>query len=109
MSKIISIQSRQEINAQNYEENCKLIEKSGRYIGCLPKQDTKYFRQYIDKLQINQTLLDELMCEWQDDYDVFLNSLQNTLIGLKMKIFNPENDNVCIDINGNLWFVPKSS
>ncbi|SFM52930.1 hypothetical protein SAMN03159341_14314 [Paenibacillus sp. 1_12] len=114
MDEIYDFFSRKSFNKlvdHDYEHNAETIEKHGKYIGVLTKQQTQLLRSTFDMLLFNKNQVEMLMSEYEDlrsDYEqkafdavIFLRASKNGVD------YNSEDWELYVDVKGHCWIIKK--
>jgi len=94
---------------QDYKRNEETVNERGRYIGVLPKNETKVVRDLVDQLGRKKAQIDQLVAEWNTLYEgyAFMMSGVLALLNVDMDEFHPETDDIYVDKDGHVWIVKR--
>lgn len=97
---------------QNTEENDRLVQENGKYVGHIHKNIAKVFRDRMRLLDAKSDQIDRLVEEWEQLVQHHTRELANLFVMLDVDpgTFNPEHHGVMISEDGHVWIVdlPKS-
>ncbi|WP_127505967.1 hypothetical protein [Paenibacillus humicus] len=112
LAQIYDFLSRQPLNKlkqHNYEQNDRIIEQHGKYIGVLTKQRTETLREIIDLMELKKKQIEQLMSEFEElrsGYDGMVLEAVSFLGAKKNGIdFDPETWDFYVDVKGHCWVI----
>lgn len=112
MAQIYDFLSRQPLSRlkhHDYEQNDRIIEQQGKYIGVLTKQRTESLREIIDLMELKKKQIEQLMSEFEElrsGYDEMVLEAVSFLGAKKNGVdFDPEIWDLYVDVKGHCWVV----
>ncbi|WP_435924464.1 hypothetical protein [Paenibacillus sp. DYY-L-2] len=112
MAQIYDFLSRQPLSRlkyHDYEQNDRIIEQHGKYIGVLTKQRTESLREIIDLIELKKKQIEQLMSEFEElrsGYDEIVLEAVSFLGAKKNGVdFDPETWDFYVDVKGHCWVV----
>ncbi|GGF88667.1 hypothetical protein [Paenibacillus aceti] len=107
----LSRQPLSKLKQHNYEQNDKIIEQHGKYIGVLTKQRTESLREIIDLMKLKKNQIKQLVSEFEElrsGYDEMVQEAVSFLEAKKNGVdFDPETWDFYVDVKGHSWVVKK--
>ncbi len=99
----------QDLAKVDYQGNEEAVEELGRYVGNLPKRETKEVRNLIQQLTVKKAQIDAMIQEWDTLYQGYSYMLVGVLVTLNVTEgqFNPDRDDIYVGEDGHVWIVNR--